>query len=259
MCRHQEIVLKLATSATNDLIQENLPKLGDDAPPKGGKGAKRQKTSKSSKSSRGSSFKQPAQETNTSASEQPQQQDLVAWVNIPVIDKDEFRDAEEYAYHLEQANKFMENQNGTTEENKYVLSLHKIHVTSFHEEDIEEKMIRWIKHRKVRDDLEEVFSDYMIVEVVEVTTEQQYGLDGKNNYKPNVKLIYLNNKEDKRIMYLVDIQKFCDATLEKVLKEVKLKIFVTEFKMKIPLLGKLELKIMKAYEREIVKRLTASR
>ncbi|GJW39495.1 hypothetical protein Tco_0065340 [Tanacetum coccineum] len=31
-----------------------------------------------------------------------------------------------------------------------------------------------IKHRKVRDDLEEVFSDYKIVEVVKVTTEQQY-------------------------------------------------------------------------------------
>ncbi|GJQ89196.1 ribonuclease H-like domain-containing protein [Tanacetum coccineum] len=56
-------------------------------------------------------------------------------------------------------------------------------------------------------------------------------------------------------MDFVDILKFCDAILEKVLKEVKLKICETVFKMKTPLLGKLYLKIMKAYEREIVKRL----
>ncbi|GJW96958.1 hypothetical protein Tco_0178766 [Tanacetum coccineum] len=43
--------------------------------------------------------------------------------------------------------------------------------------------------------------------------------------KPNTGLIYLDNKDEKRVMYLVEIVKFCDATLEKVLKEVKLKIF----------------------------------
>ncbi|GKD52884.1 hypothetical protein Tco_1286271, partial [Tanacetum coccineum] len=35
-------------------------------------------------------------------------------------------------------------------------------------------------------------------------------------------------------MYLVEIVKFCDATLERVLKEVKLKIFETEFWKKPP-------------------------
>ncbi|GJS99324.1 hypothetical protein Tco_0820494 [Tanacetum coccineum] len=43
--------------------------------------------------------------------------------------------------------------------------------------------------------------------------------------KLNTGLIYLNNKDEKRVMYLVEIVNFCDATLEKVLKEVKLKIF----------------------------------
>ncbi|GJU57929.1 hypothetical protein Tco_1235695 [Tanacetum coccineum] len=46
--------------------------------------------------------------------------------------------------------------------------------------------------------------------------------------KPNTGLIYLNNKDEKWVMYLVEIVKFCDATLEKVLKEVKLKIFQSE-------------------------------
>ncbi|GKC81934.1 hypothetical protein Tco_1137651 [Tanacetum coccineum] len=117
-----------------------------------------------------------------------------------------------------------------------------------------------IKHKKVRADLEEVFTDHKIVEVVRVTTKKQYGLDFmeqiiviRENDKPNsfskadfkylnkmilkiyeqsVGLIYLNNKEEESIIDLVDIPKFCDGTLEKVLKEVKLKIFETEFKMK---------------------------
>ncbi|GJV53845.1 hypothetical protein Tco_1449586 [Tanacetum coccineum] len=48
---------------------------------------------------------------------------------------------------------------------------------------------------------------------------------------------------------------FCDAMLERVLKKVKLKIFETEFWKKPPLLGELDLDIMKALEREITKHL----
>ncbi|GJV21845.1 hypothetical protein Tco_1370865 [Tanacetum coccineum] len=73
--------------------------------------------------------------------------------------------------------------------------------------------------------------------------------------KPNMGLIYLNSKNEKRVMYMVEIAKFCDATLEKVLKEVKLMIFQTEFWKKPPLLCELDLDIMKAYERETIKRL----
>ncbi|GJX18028.1 hypothetical protein Tco_0218860 [Tanacetum coccineum] len=111
-----------------------------------------------------------------------------------------------------------------------------------------------IKHKKVRDDPEKVFSDYRIVEIkINLTTPTLTFPSIKD--KPTVGLIYLNNKEEKMIMDLVDISKFYDATLEKVLKEVKLKIFETKFRMKTPLLGKLNLKIIKAYEREIVNRL----
>ncbi|GJR41331.1 retrovirus-related pol polyprotein from transposon TNT 1-94 [Tanacetum coccineum] len=55
--------------------------------------------------------------------------------------------------------------------------------------------------------------------------------------KPTTSLIYLNSKDEKRVMYLVEIVKFCDATLEKVLKEIKLKIFQSEPRKKPPLLG----------------------
>ncbi|GJZ10521.1 hypothetical protein Tco_0545280 [Tanacetum coccineum] len=58
----------------------------------------------------------------------------------------QFRNAEEYAYHLEQATNFIENQiNGNTEEKKYILSLHKIHAKPFPEADLEEKINRWVK------------------------------------------------------------------------------------------------------------------
>ncbi|GJR12019.1 hypothetical protein Tco_0794671 [Tanacetum coccineum] len=72
--------------------------------------------------------------------------------------------------------------------------------------------------------------------------------------KPTTGFIYLNSKNEKRVMDLIDISKFCDDTPERDLKEVKLKIFKTEF-LKKDLLGELDLNIMKAYEREITKRL----
>ncbi|GJY80525.1 hypothetical protein Tco_0493276 [Tanacetum coccineum] len=73
--------------------------------------------------------------------------------------------------------------------------------------------------------------------------------------KLNMVLIYLNIKEEKRFMYLAEIVKFCDATLERVLKEVKLKIFKSEPWKKPPLIGELDLDILKAYKIEISKRL----
>nr|GEX10384.1 hypothetical protein [Tanacetum cinerariifolium] len=63
------------------------------------------------------------------------------------------------------------------------------------------------------------------------------------------------SKNEKRDMYFMKIVKFCDATLERVLNEVKLKIFETEFLKKDSLLGDLNLDITKAYEREITKHL----
>ncbi|GKA32536.1 hypothetical protein Tco_0718903 [Tanacetum coccineum] len=56
------------------------------------------------------------------------------------------RNAEEYAYHLEQSTSFMENQiYENTEEKKYILSLHKIHAEEFPKPDLEEKLNRWVR------------------------------------------------------------------------------------------------------------------
>ncbi|GJR21404.1 hypothetical protein Tco_0969931 [Tanacetum coccineum] len=176
-----EKTLALAGSCRDDAFRKRNhdDHQGDDAPPK---------TSKSSKSARGSLSKQPVKDTNTSASGQQQhQQDWDAWVDDLVIDGDEetlrdtlsnpFRDAEEYAYHLEQSQNYMENQiRNPNEPSRYLYNKDlSIHVVSFPEVDLEEKMNHWA--HKVRDDPEEVFSDYGIVEVVQVTTDQQFGFD----------------------------------------------------------------------------------
>ncbi|GJU45998.1 hypothetical protein Tco_1203264 [Tanacetum coccineum] len=174
----------------------------DDAPLKGEKSAKRQNTSRIYKSARGSSSRKPAKESNTSEDLKRLQPEALLFYGLQKNPNEPPR----YLYNKDLF--FLKNKN--TKEKKYVLSLYKIHATSFPEEDLEEKMIRWVG------------------------------------------LIYLNNKDEKRIIDLVDISKFCDATMEKVLKEVKLKIFEIEFKTKTLLLGELDLKIMKAYEREIM-------
>ncbi|GJW91557.1 hypothetical protein Tco_0169110 [Tanacetum coccineum] len=224
----------------------------------------------------------------------------------------QFKDVEEYAYHLEQSKNYMENQiYDNSEDMKYVLSLHKIHDVPFPEEDLEEKMNHWVR---------KYFKTFN--EEARVTIEQQHMLDYmeqiivmRENDKPDsfseADFKYLNKNDIEDIYYLClnkkvnyrenkllnslmtfirsrviwervhdfqlgiesyqikinltapmlifpefgEIIKFCDDTLERVLKELKLKIFETEFLKKAPLLGELDLDIMKAYEREITKRL----
>ncbi|GJW44153.1 hypothetical protein Tco_0072952 [Tanacetum coccineum] len=288
----------------------------DDASPKGEKRVKRHKKSKSSKSVR----EWDAWEEETVIDEDeviPEDETPELIIEFQNVDKrvptifdytrieatlndmlsNQFRNAEEYAYHLEQATNFRENQiNGNTEEKKYILSLHKIQVESFPKADLEEKMNRWVSK-----EFKNFNEDARITEVVKITIDQLYGLDfmeqiivmrendkpdsfsetdfkylNKNDIKdlsrviwervhdfqlgiesyqikinlttptlifpgieahdpysvvdkPTTGLIYLNNKEEKRVMYLVEIAMFCDATLEIFLNEVKLRIFKISF------------------------------
>ncbi|GKC70664.1 hypothetical protein Tco_1116547, partial [Tanacetum coccineum] len=193
----------------------------------------------------------------------------------------QFRDAEEYAYHLYR----------NTEEKRYVISLYKIHVVPFPEEDLEEKINRWndienmyylCLNKKVNYHENKLLNSLMTFIMSRVIWERVHdfqlgiesyqikinlteptlifpGIEASDPYsivdEPRLGLIFLNNKEEKKVMDLVEIVKFCDATLERVLKEVKLKIFETKFLKKASLLGDLDLKIMKTYEREITKHL----
>ncbi|GJT14218.1 integrase, catalytic region, zinc finger, CCHC-type containing protein [Tanacetum coccineum] len=305
----------------------------DNALPEGEKWAKRHKTSKSSKSTRSSSSKQPANEvipkdTTPELIDEFQNTDkhiptiydytrMMATLN-DVMSK-QFKDAEEnpnepprYLYNKD----LFVLKNGNNEERIYILSLHKIHAVPFLEDDLEEKLKRW-----VRKEFKTFNKESRIIKVVRITNDQHHGLDyleqiivmrendkpysffevdfkylNKNDIedlhylclnkkvtfrenkvnltaptltfpgieaydpyyivdKPNTGLIYLNNKEEKRFMYLAQIIKFCDATLERALKEVKLKIFKSEPWKKPPMYGELDLDILKEFKREISKRL----
>ncbi|GJV45157.1 hypothetical protein Tco_1429693 [Tanacetum coccineum] len=199
-----DVIPKIASNATNDIFEDNLPKnnvstihpttSSSTATPSSadlqhqlylkmkrrGEKSKKAKESKILKSARGSSSKQPVQRFETYVSKrQQQQQEWDTWV---------------------------EELNGNLVEKSYILLLHKIHVVPFLEDDLEEKMNRWVQkefntfneearlpiqhskdswnkrlykinHRRVRANPEEYFSNHKIVEVVRVTTKQQYGLD----------------------------------------------------------------------------------
>ncbi|GJT87585.1 hypothetical protein Tco_1069302 [Tanacetum coccineum] len=101
----------------------------------------------------------------------------------------QFRNAKEYAYHLEQATNFMENQiNGNTEEKKYIISLHKIHAERFIEADLEEILNRWVRKefKNFNEDAR------LITKVVKITTDQQYGLD----FMEQIIVMRANDKPD---------------------------------------------------------------
>ncbi|GJS82679.1 hypothetical protein Tco_0749220 [Tanacetum coccineum] len=163
----------------------------------------------------------------------------------------QFKNAKEYAYHLEQATNFMENQI----------------VLESRQEDIRRPVPRpLIFFRPQRNPNEPL----RIREVIRIATDQPHGLDFmeqiivmRENDKPDsfseADFKYLNKNDIEDLYYLFrnkKIVKFCDATLEKVLKEVKLKIFQSKPWKKPPLLGELDRDIMRAFEREITKRLS---
>ncbi|GKE77617.1 hypothetical protein Tco_1543737, partial [Tanacetum coccineum] len=132
----------------------------------------------------------------------------------------QFKNAEEYAYHLELATNFIENQiNGYIEEKKYILSLHKIHAEQFLEADLEEKMNLYKQNQRTfRDNPEDYFSNHMIKEVVRITTDQPHGLDVmeqiivmRENDKPNsfskADFKYLNKNDIEDLYYLFQNKK----------------------------------------------------
>ncbi|GJR69160.1 hypothetical protein Tco_0015225 [Tanacetum coccineum] len=207
----------------------------------GEKRIKRQKISKSSKSVRGSSLKRSVKDSTTyvSKQQQQQQQEWDAWVKETIINEDE---------------NFNEDAR---------LSIQ-------HWKDSWHKRVYKKNQRRVKDNPEDYFSNHRITEVVRITTDQPHSLDFmeqiimmRENDKPDsyseADFIYLNKNDIKDLYYLCrnkKIVKFCDATLEKVMKEVKLKIFQSEPWKKPPLLGELDRDLMRAFKREITKRLS---
>ncbi|GJR32289.1 hypothetical protein Tco_1108521 [Tanacetum coccineum] len=238
--------------------QDHDDRQEDDAPPKEEKRAKRQKTSKGLKFA----SKWDAWVEDTVIDEDgviPENETLDLIEEFHNVDKhvltifdheiikatlrdmmsNQFKDAEEYAYHLEKSKNYYRN----SEERKYVLSLHKIHAIQFPEEDLEEKMNRWADFKYLnKNNIEDMY--YLF-------------LNKKVNYRENKLLNSLMTFIRSRVIWerVHDFQLGIESYQKEFCKEVKLKIFETEFLKKAPLLGELDLEIMKAYDREITKRL----
>ncbi|GJW04278.1 hypothetical protein Tco_1563134 [Tanacetum coccineum] len=97
------------------------------------------------------------------------------------------------------------------------------------------------------------------------------GIEAHESYsivdKPSIALIYLNIKDEKRVMYLTKIVKFCDATLEMVLKEIFLYSLKGSDGVQLlqspldPVLGYVALAIMppRRVKKKYVKRLVGKR
>ncbi|GJR74029.1 hypothetical protein Tco_0086394 [Tanacetum coccineum] len=199
--------------------------------------------------------------------------------------------AKEYAYHLEQSTSFMENQiYGNTEEKKYILSLHKIHAEEFPEPDLEERLdfIEQILVMRANDKPDSFSeSDFKYLNKNDIK-DLYYLCRSKEIYNRKIKLmnslitfirscVIWERVHDFQLriesyqmkvnltaptLTFLGIEEhapytiFSDATLEKVLNEVKLRMFESKFLKKPPLLSELDQDIMKAYEREISKRLS---
>ncbi|GJV55344.1 hypothetical protein Tco_1456349 [Tanacetum coccineum] len=297
----QQLYLKMKSNLQD---QANDPELWDvlkhDAPPEGEKRAKRQKTSKSSKSARVVDEDEviPEDETTELINEFQNIDKRIPTIldharmeaKINDMMSNQFRNAKEYAYHLEQSMNYMNNQiYGNTEEKSYILSLHKIHAVPFPEEDLEEKMNHWVRKE---------FKAFN--EEARITTEQQHRLDYmeqiivmRENEKPDsfskddFKYLNKNDIEDMSCViwervhdFQLEIESYQikinltaptlifsgieardpysivdKPTMDMIYLNIKLKIFESEFWKKPPLLGELDLDIMKAFEREITKRL----
>ncbi|GJX47077.1 hypothetical protein Tco_0272267 [Tanacetum coccineum] len=229
----------------------------DDAPREGEKSAKRHKTSKGSKSASATTrwdawSEIPIIDEDEVIPEDETSELIEEFQNtnkrVPTIYDHErirpalrdmidnqFRDAKENAYHLEQiknlhgeSNSVGKNPNepprylykkdffylkyGISDGRRYILSLHKIHAVLFLEEDLEEKMNRWVRKE---------FKTF--IEEARLSLERFMAQD---------------IQQKKKRFEFVEIVKFVMLyTGKEYVKEVKMKIFETELLKKAPLLG----------------------
>ncbi|GJY93452.1 hypothetical protein Tco_0509234 [Tanacetum coccineum] len=289
-------ITKIESSATLQYQLYLKMKRNDDAPPEGEKRVKRSKGLKRSKLVRGSLSKHSSKESTKYVSKQQsqQQQQWDAWEEEDVIDEDEVIPEDEtpeliaeiievvkiityQPYGLD----FME-QIPMMRANDKPDSFFEADFKYLNKNDIEDLYYlcrsKEIDNRKIKlmnslvtfirscviwervHDFQLGIESYQMKVNLIAPTLTFFGIEEHAPYsivdEPQTGLIYLNSQDEKRVMYLVEIVKFCDTTLEKVLNEVKLRMFESRFLKKPPLLSDLDQDIMKAYEREISKRLS---
>ncbi|GKB71519.1 hypothetical protein Tco_0932931, partial [Tanacetum coccineum] len=199
-CKFEKSSPSITSCMEDDFHSQHDEHQEDDAPLEGEKRVKRSKKSKRSKSTRDEVI--PEDETPKLIAEFHNIDKRVPTIfdhtrmeaTLRDTLSNQYKNAKEYAYHLEQSTNFMENQ------------------------------IVWERRQQ---DIPHIVPKTPIF----------YGSQRNPNEPP-------------RLMYM-EIVKFYAATLEKVLKGVKHRMFESKFLKKLPMLGDLDQDIMKAYEREI--------
>ncbi|GJR35598.1 hypothetical protein Tco_1211282 [Tanacetum coccineum] len=210
----------------------------DDAPPEGEKRVKRSKESKRSKSAR----EENVVDKDEVIPENITPKLIAKFQNVDkrvptIFDhermetslrgllSDQFRNAEEYAYQIPEVVRAVTDQLYGLDFMEQILVMRANDKPySFSEADFKSRMIWEMVH-----DFQLGIESYRIRVNLTAPILTFPGIEEYTPYlivgKPQTGLIYLNSKEEKRVMYLVEIVKFCDATLEKVLNEVKLIMF----------------------------------
>ncbi|GKC46801.1 hypothetical protein Tco_1064523 [Tanacetum coccineum] len=244
---------------TNDFMKNNLPKIkferptplrdhedhhDDDARTEGESSAKRQKTYEFGTYTAGIDDDEvPIKEVSPE-------------LLVEVSEREMTSDGEEHQYHLDQMESYMKNQNvwESREEDLTMhilkkpapvylscarnpkiprMSLVKKAIKRFNlyaRYDVDHWKSPWAqqdhirRQMKKRDNPDEIYSDEKIVDVVKVQFDQGYGPEYMTEIvvkRANIGLVYENSKQEKRVMDIKEIPKFCDATLKRVLEKMK--------------------------------------
>ncbi|GJX34620.1 hypothetical protein Tco_0246177 [Tanacetum coccineum] len=183
--------------------------------------------------------------------------------------------------------------NGNTKARMYVLSLHKIHATSFLEDDLEEVLKRWVDLIdevcvKKSDDKVYIFSksDFKYLNKNDIEDMYYICMRRRNNPQqtalikalivfirscviwetvhdfqmgieadPFVGIVYENGKKEKRAMNVDELQKFSDATLKRVLRKISAINVKARHSFKNHPLNEKDKELMILFEEEIEERL----
>ncbi|GJS66459.1 hypothetical protein Tco_0681023 [Tanacetum coccineum] len=205
--------------------------------------AKRQRTSDQSTYTRGKSSSSHAMEGSylSGSSTQEQPQDFDAWYDDQGTYDDEVPYKEVSPELLAVMSRNGMNWIPTTgDQNRMQDALNDMMRTRCDSEEENQYHLDKIKSYmlKKRDNPDEVYSNQRIVDVISVQYDQRHsqefmkeivvkGVDGEYSHfsESDYKYLYKNDIEDikkeKRIMDIDEIPKFCDATLKRVLKNVK--------------------------------------
>ncbi|GJT73987.1 hypothetical protein Tco_1033273 [Tanacetum coccineum] len=279
-------VSQLAGKATEVLIENNLkPYIDatiiedhihhihydhqeDDAPPKGEKRVKRHKASKSSKTARGSSSKHSAKDSTTydeTLELITELQDVNKRV-LTIFDYERMKATLNDALNSWHKRVYNQNQRSVRNNPEDYFSTHRItkvvRITADQPHGLDfMEQITVMRENDKPGSFSEADFKYLnkndIEDLYYLCRNKKFGnRELPNQGQLNYTNIDISSKDEKWVMYLTEIVKFCYATLEKVLKDVKLKIFQSEPWRKPPSLSELDRDILREFEREITKRLS---